>query len=458
MMRALVAWAAALALLLPGFARGADAPALRIWWEQGASRAEDAALAALIARFEARARVKVELSLFGAQDLLQRLDRALQVGEPPDLAFGNQLDLQANALWAYEHRLEDLSDLIEPMRNRFDPVALSTTFLYDKVRQARGFHAFALRQQTVRIHYWKDMLAQAGYGERDIPRQWEGWWDFWCARVQPAYRAASGSGVYALGLPMGLDSGEAAQTFLAFLDAYGVQLVDAFGKLRFDPTAVRAGLLAALRSYTALYTQGCTPPSARNWGDADNDVAFLNRNVVVTPEAGGSLLARVLEDAQDPALPPERRAQAKADANGRIAVIGWPDKPDGARMPVRTAVKSGVVFQDARNKVRARQFVRFVLEDANLSAYVEASQGRWFPVMKAAQQAPFWQRDAFRQESYRLFGAGAVPYPFVTDPQFTQLMRENVWARAVHRVIDDRLPVEQAVDELIVRLRRAAEP
>ena len=42
------------------------------------------------------------------------------------------------------------------------------------------------------IQYWKDMLAEAGFSDKDIPTKWDEYWDFWCTKVQNAYRQKSG--------------------------------------------------------------------------------------------------------------------------------------------------------------------------------------------------------------------------------------------------------------------------
>ena len=52
-------------------------------------------------------------------------------------------------------------------------------------------------------------------------------------------------------------------------------------------------------------------------------------------------------------------------------------------MSYRAAVKTGVVFADAKNKKRAKEFVTFLLQDENLTPYVEGSLGRWYPVTKS---------------------------------------------------------------------------
>ena len=71
--------------------------------------------------------------------------------------------------------------------------ALSTTFLYNDAAKTRAYYAFPIKQQTMHIQYWKDMLADAGFKESDIPKDWKGYWSFWCDKVQPAYRQKTGN-------------------------------------------------------------------------------------------------------------------------------------------------------------------------------------------------------------------------------------------------------------------------
>jgi len=44
-----------------------------------------------------------------------------------------------------------------------------------------------------------------------------------------------------------------------------------------------------------------------------------------------------------------------------------------------------VIFKDAKNKARAKEFLAFLMEEDNLRPYVEGALGRWFPVTKAGQ-------------------------------------------------------------------------
>jgi len=125
-------------------------------------------------------------------------------------------------------------------------------------------------------------------------------------------------------------------------------------------------------------------------------------------------------------------------------------------MVYRTAVKVGVIFQDSKNKTRAREFIRFMLDEENLGPYVEGALGRWFPVTKAGQKSCFWQSDKHRKAVYDQFTAGTLPFEFTKNYKFTILNNENVWAKAMNRVVSEKVPVDKAVDEIIVRIKQVA--
>lgn len=430
---------------------------LRVWWTKAYYKAEDTALLEMIAKFEARyPGIKVELSQYPPQDTVPKIVAALDSGAPPDVAYSDVYDLQVTAKWAYEDRLEDLSDILLPMRERFAPDALATTYLYNAVSKRRAYHAFPVKQQTIHIMYWRDMLAQAGFKPSDIPSGWKDYWRFWCEKVQPAYRQKTGKRVYAVGHPMGVDSSDSFYSFLTFVDAYGVRLVDDEGKLLVDDPAVRRGLISALGDYTALHVKGCVPPSATSWKDPDNNTAFHNRITLMTHNATISIAAKWLDDMNSPALTEAQRATAKKNYTELIATTGFPDKPDGSKMTYRAAVKTGVIFKNAKNKTAAKQFVAFLLDEANLTPYVEGALGRWFPVTKAGQQSPFWQADPHRLAVYQQFANGTVPFEFTKNYRFTALNNENVWAKAMNRVVTDKITLDQAADEMIARIKAVA--
>jgi multiple sugar transport system substrate-binding protein len=451
-----------IACALTAFAAMAAGPALAqdkltVWWAKGFYKGEDDALFAAIKKFEAKnPKIKIDLSLYAPQEAIPKAVAALEANNPPDVAYGDVFDFQVTAKWAYEDKLEDVSSIIDPLRSKFEPQALATTFLYNNATQKRSYYAYPVKQQTMHIQYWKDMLADAGFKESDIPKDWKGYWQFWCEKVQPAYRQKTGNRAFGTGFPMGVDSSDSFYSFLTFMDAYNVKLVNDSGKLLVDDPAVRQGLINAVNDYTYVYGKACTPPSSTAWKDPDNNVAFHNKTIALTHNATISIAAKWLDDMNNATLTEAQRTQAKKNYTELIATAGFPNKPDGSKMTYRAAVKTGVIFKAAKNKDDAKKFVAFMLEDANLTPYVEGSQGRWFPVTKAGQQSAFWKADSHRLAVYNQFMAGTTPFEFTKNYKFTVLNNENVWAKAMNRILSEKWTTERAVDEMIARIKTVA--
>ena len=225
---------------------------LTVWWVKGFYKSEDDALYAAIKKFEDKTGVKVELSQYAVQDGIPKTVSALDAGTPPDVAYIDVYDFQVTGKWAFDGKLEDISDVLVPMKDKFLKNTLETTYLYNDKTKKRAYYAFPLKQQTMHIQYWKDMLGEAGFKESDIPTGWKAYWDFWCEKVQPAHRSKTGKRTYAIGEPLGVDSSDAFYSFLTYMDAYNVKLVDDNGKLLVDDPKVRAGLVATVKDYASV--------------------------------------------------------------------------------------------------------------------------------------------------------------------------------------------------------------
>src|SRR6476659_4482709 len=454
MIRYFAATVAACFVLSAGPASAQDK--LTVFWGKGFYKAEDDALFAAVKKFEDKTKVKVDISQYSPQDMIPKTVAAMDSGTPPDVAYGDVFDFQVAGKWAFEGKLEDISDIINPLKGQFAPNTVETTFLYSDKAKKSAYYAFPMKQQTMHIQYWIDMLGQAGFKESDIPKGWKDHWDFWCGKVQAGYRQKTGSRIFAIGQPMGVDSSDSFYSFLTFMDAYNVKLVDDSGKLLVDDPKVKAGLVGALKDYTDVAVKGCAPPSATSWKDPDNNVAFFNKTTVMTHNATISIAAKRLDDANNEALSADTRTTEKKNYDELIRTAGFPNKPDGSKMVYRAAVKTGVVFSAAKNKARAKEFVAFLLQDENLTPYVEGSLGRWFPVVTTATQRPFWQADPHRRSVFNQFGAGTVNFEFTKNYKFTIVNNENVWAKAMNRVVNDKISVDQAVTEMIARIKALA--
>src|SRR3954466_1133302 len=429
---------------------------LTVWWVKGFYKSEDDALNEAIRKFEAKTGVKVELSQYAIQDMIPKTVAALDSGTPPDVAYADSYDVQAAGKWAFEGKLEDLTDILTPMKSAFAANTVETAVLYNEQTKKKAYYGFPLKQQSMHVQIWGDMLEQAGFKQSDIPTKWEDYWSFWCEKVQTSSRKATGQRVYAVGQPMGVESTDSFQSFYTFMDAYNVKLVDDDGKLTVDDPKVRENLIKAMKDYTDTYIKGCTPPSSTTWKDPDNNVAFHNKTIVMTHNFTISIAAKWFEDSQNQALTPEQREAGKKAYGEDIITASFPKAPDGSTIRYRSDVKTGLVFSVAKNKAEAKQFIAFLLQEENVRPYIEGALGRWFPVTKESQESPFWQADRHRKAVYAQFKGGTAPFDFTKNWKFTTLNNENVWAKAMNRVVSEKVPVDKAVDELIARIKAVA--
>ena len=176
----------------------------------------------------------------------------------------------------------------------------------------------------------------------------------------------------------------------------------------------------------------------------------------MTHNATISIAAKWLDDMNNAALTAEQRAAAKKNYEELIATTGWPKKADGSPMAYLAAIKLGAIFEGAKNVKRAKEFVAFMMEDSNLIPYTEGALGRWFPTTKAGAARDFWKSDPHRRTVLKQFSEGTSLFPFVYNYKFTILNNENVWAKAMSRVTNDKWTPEKAVDEMIARIKAVA--
>ena len=87
-------------------------------------------------------------------------------------------------------------------------------------------------------------MERAGLTLADIPKEWEAFWSFWCDRVQPAVRKATGrSDIWGIGLPMSAEGVDNVVQFFQFLAAYKADYVTRDGRLVIDDPEIRRKLM-----------------------------------------------------------------------------------------------------------------------------------------------------------------------------------------------------------------------
>src|SRR2546430_17330476 len=155
--RLIAAMAFCFAFALPAAAQ----ETLVVYWTKGFYPQEDKALDDMVAKFEKKTGVKVELSRYSPQESVPKAVAALDSGSPPDVAYGDVFDFQVAGKWASEGRLEDVSDILTPMKGNFLPNTLETTYLRNDNTGKRADYPFPTKRHTMHIQSWKATQPEA---------------------------------------------------------------------------------------------------------------------------------------------------------------------------------------------------------------------------------------------------------------------------------------------------------
>jgi ABC-type glycerol-3-phosphate transport system substrate-binding protein len=207
---------------------------------------------------------QVQLILSPQEELLSKIQAALQAGKPPDFAFG--LDASSYiSQWAFDDRLVDLSAAVGTFTNMFDAEVLNSATLLNGRSGQRALYAVPMGQATHLVHVWKSLLEQAGFTLDDVPKDWDSFWSFWCDQVQPAVRQTTGrQDIWGVGLIMSAEAFDGVDAFFQFVVAFHADYVTSDGQRIIDEPGIRANLIKAIDAYTAILPQRLQPARFSN--------------------------------------------------------------------------------------------------------------------------------------------------------------------------------------------------
>lgn len=422
----------------------ADDADLTIWWEQGYLPEENAGVIQLVRQWEVAFGLKAKLKLMHISVLQKELLRAVTNPDQyavPDVVFAISLDANLAPKLAWENQLKDVSDILEPIKNRYTPDILRQVTYRNRVSNESRIYAIPIGNAGEYIHCWQSYLEEIGLTQQDIPQDWVGFWTFW-QDAQSLLRNLGHSEVYGIGLCMS-DSGVDTFTSMRwFLDAYGVTVVSQDGELVFPEPENRQLFIEALKAYTGFYQKGFVPLDALDWTASGNNSRFLERGIVMTHNPTLSIpLTQKLE------VNPYNR-----DANERyqqIATLNWPRKLDGTPMQPRKGIKQVILLDAGQHPTAAKDFATYLVEPTNLNQLLkEGFKGRFLPVMPQLLADPYWQNTddshlstALKIQTY----PSPVPYE-ILHPAYSQMLGQQVWGKTLLRILKQNESVEQAAD------------
>jgi multiple sugar transport system substrate-binding protein len=422
-----------------------DNTVLKIWWDKGFTLEEDEALQKLVKRWEQKTGNKIKLSFYNDDELAQKSQRALRAGVPPDLMISLIAERQLNPRLAWAGKLADLSDVIEPVKSFYSKAVLEAVHLYNNVDKKRSYYAIPIHQATIQIFYWRDLIKQVGRKESDIPKDWAGFWEFW-KQVQVDLRKQQKKEIYGLGFPFSVGASDTYYLFEQILEAYDVQILDTKGQLRIDDPKVRQGIIDSLDWYAKFYQEDYVPPEAVKWLNPDNNRNLLNRVVVMTPNPTLSIPSAVRQDDDT--------------YRNNLGTIVFPNKPNASSMRHLVTLKEVVLFAQSQNQKIAKDFLTYLIQPEVMGDYLKAAGGRNFPVLKPIWKDSFWTNPADPHISTvaKTLTDGQTRLFYSTqNPAYSLVLEENVWGKALNRIIADGLSPEQAADEIIARIKQIFE-
>jgi multiple sugar transport system substrate-binding protein len=414
----------------------AAATTAEVWWTQGFVEEEDVAFRKLIVDYEKASGNKIEETIVPFAPLRQKMVAAMATGVVPDIM--EYADFSFLPLNAWNDKLIDVSDIVEPMKSLYIETALPATYSYNNVLKKRAYYAVSMKCSAVPFNIWRSLIEKAGYKVDDIPNTWDAFLDFFMS-VQDKLRAQGMRNIYAYGYQLTANGVDPGGLFQGFLMAYGGRgLVTPDGKLHTEDPHIREAAIKAIEKLTTAYKKGYVPPGCVNWNDADDNNAFHSKLVVMDFD-GFSTEVAVYNN--------------KAEYDD-ILTRGFPLGDDGKELPSPMAVFGALIPKAAKNVTVARDFLKYAVQPNVLNEYLKGGLGRWvIPMPEIAKADPFWfhedpNRTAFAEETLT---HPTVPLFQAFNPAMAQIDSEHVFSVAMLDVMTNGMTPEQAIDKAFKR-------
>ena len=413
---------------------------LKLWWDKGYSPEEDEALQKLVKEWERKTGNKAQVNFYTLDQRSEKPQRYLQGGETPDIFMSFKAESTLNATLAWEGKLIDVADIIEPVKEIFEPQALATASYYNNAEKKQSYYAVPVHRAALHIYYWKDLVEKTGRTEADIPQDWDGFWQFWLD-VAEDLKANQKQDIYPIGLPMSVEAGDTYQAFEHILEAYNVRLIDKEGNLLVDDPEVRQGIIQCLDWYTSFYLQGYTPKDAVDWNNAANNRKILNREILTTTNATLSIPAGLRQD-----------INAYRD---RLGIVELPNKPNGEPMKHIFMVEQAVIFKDAANPKLAKDFLAYLIQPEVINTFLKES-GRHSPAHTSIYEDTYWTNpeDPHTSTVTKTLTKSKIKsiYPG-NSPAYSHVLKENIWGQSLENVVLNNVSPEKAADNAIARIK-----
>jgi multiple sugar transport system substrate-binding protein len=439
-LRSSLALAAAGTLARP-YVANAAATTAEVWWAQGFVQEEDVGFKKVVADYGKASGNTIELSIVPFAPLRQKIVSAVTSGVVPDMLYATPAEIIA--LYAWEDKLVDVSDVDESQKEEFVETALLSAYCYNSIEKKRSYYGVPFTMDVLPNHIWRPLVEKAGYKVEDIPKTWDAFYDFF-KEVQKRLRAQGVRNVYGLGLNTTTNGGDPNNVFNYFLLAYGGQdIVTKDGKLHVDNPQVREAAIKALTYPATAYKEGFVPPGAINWNDADDNNAFHAKQIVMDLDGTISTEVAVL-------------SQGKKEDYDDIVTMGLALGNDGKPVPSQAGPVCGLIPKGAKNVEVAKEFLKFLIQPKVCNEYLKTGLARRVPAMPSIVKGDGWWLDpadphrvAYVKQA--LLGP-TVPNFWVYNPAYAQVQNEHVFPNGWIDIMKDGMTPQAAAEKAFKRV------
>src|ERR1700755_2473207 len=147
--------AAAAGTLARPYIANAAARTAEVWWTQGFAEEEDISFKKIVADYEKASGNTIDYSIVPYAPMRQKIVSAVTSGEVPDLFQNTPAEIIA--LYAWQDKLVDVSDVVETQREEYTETALLTVRCYNNVEKKRSFYGVPYTIDVFLNHVWRPL-------------------------------------------------------------------------------------------------------------------------------------------------------------------------------------------------------------------------------------------------------------------------------------------------------------
>ena len=437
-LRGSLALATAGSLVRPFIAKAA-AKTATVWWVQGFAEEEDVAFKKLVADYEKASGNTIDYTLIPFAPHRQKIVSAVTSGVVPDLFPNNPVETLA--LYAWDNKLVDVSDVVETQKSQYTETALLTALCYNSVEKRRSYYAVPFTCAVRPNHVWRPLIEKAGYNIEDAPKTWDAYYDFF-KEVHKKLRAQGMRNVYGMGFQLNTTGNDSNALFDYFLIAYGGKdIVTKDGKLHADDPQVKEAAIKTVTYPTTAYKEGFVPPGAINWNDADDNNAFHAKQIVMDLDGTLSTEVAVL-------------SQGKKDDYDDIVTMGLALSNDGKPVSSQASSPCSLIPKGAKNVAVAKDFVKYLIQPKVVNERLKTGLGRSIPAMPSIVKGdPWWFADPHRAAYVEqgLLGP-TLPQFWAFNPAYAQVQNEHAWSAGWIDIMTGGMTPQAAAEKAFKRV------